>query len=182
MPTELNTRLREAENRAHQLEGAFAAVRVLREANIPATPQARRLLVELAALPDQEAMRRHVASSQAGALERAGVPLMPEASSGRPALRESAPLQESVTLAEAGIPLHGDGADESVRLRESTANDLAQAGIPLLDSAPALATHLRESSPAASALDGIPMLPAPAGQRRVKLTESVGGGVIRRIS
>ena len=90
-------------------------------------------------------------------------------------------LQESERpLAELGIPtICEDGPARGARLREArSAADLAGLGIPLdADSF--------EQIPS-GALDGIPLLPADAGpasdRRRVRLTESMGGTVLRRIA
>jgi hypothetical protein len=77
-------------------------------------------------------------------------------------------------LAHAGIPT----LDGPVRLREATsAAELGQAGIPLRSTSP-LAGQRHSELPA-----GIPTLaPGTGALSRTRLTESVGGGVLRRVA
>lgn len=95
----------------------------------------------------------------------------------------TARLQESARpFAGLDIPTIGeDGPARGARLREArSAADLAGLGIPLSGDA-------SEQVPS-GALDGIPLLPAagaPSGEgalQRVRLTESTGGTVLRRIA
>jgi hypothetical protein len=93
-------------------------------------------------------------------------------------------LQESAAgLRQMGIPtIDSKGVAQHVRLREArSADELAQHGVPILSDSPAVG---RQQAPDLAAL-GIPMLPATPGTsalHRAKLTESVSGRVIRRIS
>ena len=238
----METKLHEAEARAHIAENMIAAAAVLNEAGIPAdSPQAPRLFREMVALPDERAMRSLL--REAGVDERAlklrdsaGAPsaytpaarkLLAKEGKARPdgsypirtakdvenAVADfnraegspedkahiieqakavdggtdalpgdwsgstSAELQESAKrLERLGIPTL-DGAGGQVRLREATAADLAslaERGIPVLGDSPL--------GPAAPALDGIPMLADAPGTRRVSLTESECGKVVRRIA
>jgi hypothetical protein len=98
-------------------------------------------------------------------------------------LRQAGPRKARTVeeLAQWGIPVPTpDGACGAVHLREaSSVDDLARFGLPVLNASP-LAGQRPSELPA-----GIPVLPEAPGAsalRRVPLTESVTGSVVRRVA
>jgi hypothetical protein len=228
MPTALEL----AQGRTAAMEGLFAAARVLREAQVPAnSPRSIELFRELIALPDQEAMRRHIreaagtstASKYTPSVRRhlattgearpdgsypirsaadvsdavadfdrsegseadrehiiARAKAVPDGTNALPAswAGSTRSLQESATPGWA-IPTLDGGTLGPTRLREAkTAADLGSLGVPILADSP-LVGQRQSGLPA-----GIPVLAAAPGAtlRPAKLTESISGTVLSRIS